>query len=533
VAGSDDVKERRLHTNCVRDIAFSPDGKLLATGGNDHFVKLWEFRSGKPLNERDCGTNVTSVGFSPDGKTLAAACDEPTMNLLLWDITDPAHWRPRADLRGHGSHVLALAFQPGGSLAATGGWDGTVRLWDLPSGGQRVRSVGGAFGPGVHGVAFSPEGGYLVTANDNGTISILRVPTPPPAYSPGPARPLPDPGELARRPSPADALKREDIPEELLKKAGGGDPEKAPPELVAVLWGKDGQSKQVRAVAISPDGKTLAADNFQTINLWNVADGSLRHKCIGHRGEIFALGFSPDGKLLASAGGQDGTVRLWDAATGKALGPLLGPRLGSAYSVVFSPDSRVLVSSSHDGSIQIWDVATGSIRRVLRGHNAPVGRIAFSPDGKLLASSGDTDQRALLWDVATGWQVGEFRNQEPNNRVCDVAFSPDALSLAVESDLKTEVWDLATRQQRFSLAPGHVLAFRADGKLIASGRLDGSVRLAEVGTDLPRNKILTLFPKGGVILKVAFTPEGRYLATANPDGTVSVGSGSASDSGLT
>jgi WD40 repeat protein len=150
-----------------------------------------------------------------------------------------------------------------------------------------------------------------------------------------------------------------------------------------------------------------------------------------------------------------------------------------------------------------------------------VGRVAFSPDGKLIASSGNQDQRAILWDVATGWQVGEFRNEEANNRVRDVAFSPDGRSLAITSDLHTKIWDLATRQARLSL-PGHVVAFRPDGKLLALGCGDSLVRLGAVGSEPPRGKTLSLFPKGMTIIKVAFTPEGRYLATADQDRTVYV-----------
>jgi WD40 repeat protein len=179
VARSELRKDLWLPAGRVREVAFSADGRLLATAAEDGFVKLWEVSSGQLLGQHNCGAVATGVSFSPDRKTLGATCDRLRTSLLLWDLTDPANWRLRADLRDHGSHVSTVAFHPGGGLAATGAQDGAVWLWDLRAGGRPLRAVKGAFGTAVWGLAFSPEGGYLVTANESGTISILRVPTPP------------------------------------------------------------------------------------------------------------------------------------------------------------------------------------------------------------------------------------------------------------------------------------------------------------------------------------------------------------------
>jgi WD40 repeat protein len=504
----------------IRAMAFSPKGNMLALGGHeDATVQLWDVTTLERIAAFGPGAAVTSVTFSPDGKRLAWVSDAPDAALRLADLET----KEVATSKGHTSSVNTVTFHPSEPLVATGSpADGTLRLWDFSAGGPPRTCVfgPGAFGNGVLQAAFSPQGRYLVTANSNGTISILKTPALPKPYDPGPPRKVPDPIALAKRPSPADALKREDIPAELLAQAGGGDPAKAPPELVAV-FGQSHTGWGVTSVAITPDGQTLAAAIDRTINLWSLADGRLQHTCVGHESDVLAIAFSPDGKLLASESSEDRTVRLWQIATGKEVGPLRGPKLPYCWGLAFSPDGRLLASCSYDGSVQLWDVVSHRIRRVLHGHVGMASRVAFSPDGKWLASAGEVDQRIRLWEVASGWQVDEFRPEKPN-RLTDVAFSPDGRSLAAAGSEHTEVWELATRQRRVPLRIGCVLSFRPDGRVLAAGGwLDGSVRLWEVGTDPARVQRLALFPQG-TLHKVAFTPEGRYLATANPDGTVYV-----------
>jgi serine/threonine protein kinase len=345
-----------------------------------------------------------------------------------------------------------------------------------------------------------------------------------PVYRAGPLRKLPDPAELAMLAATADVLNPKDIPANLLAHAGDGNPDDAPAGLVAILGNLDEQPRQVLSVAFSPNGKFLASGaGDKSVRLWDLAKGTLHATLASCDAAVLTVAFSPDGSQLAS-GDCAGVVHVFDVATGMEQRAWLAHGR-DIRGLMFSPNGKILASTSYDGTLKLWDPTSGK----LNGWAPMGGRawcLAFSPDGKTLAVGQEAGVVALF-DVATGALVAKLPGH--NAPVRCLAFHPDGQSLAAGTDPPDQaihLWDLVTLQEK-QLVTGHTsginsCAWRADGGMLAScGFTDGTVRLWDVGASPPRSRSLQLFPDGMIWLhSLALSPEGRYLATANPDGTI-------------
>jgi predicted Ser/Thr protein kinase len=240
----------------------------------------------------------------------------------------------------------------------------------------------------------------------------------------------------------------------------------------------------------------------------------------GHTDKVLAVAFSPKGDLLAS-GGADGTIRLWNARTGKGT-LTLGPHAGKVEALAFSPDGRLIASVSEvadgaPGEVKLWEAAGGRLRAELRGHEVSVNCVAFSPDGALLAT-GDRDGRVRFWDVATGREKPGIPEAH-EGAVRAVAFTRDGRSLATGSwDHLAKLWDVETRRERRSFR-GHTegiwgLAISPDGALLATASSDHTVKLWDLASGVERRTIHAHAKEVGA---VAFSPDGRLLATGGWD----------------
>ena len=485
----------------VNAVAFSPNGKLLASADGDGTVRLWNPATGHPVGAPlPAGGDIAEgVAFSPNGRLLASADGDGTVR--LWN---PATGRPvGAPLRAANSidGASAVAFSPNGKLLATADGNGMVQLWN-PATGQRVGAPLPAdsdpSGGGVNAVAFSPNGKLLATADANDTVRLWNSATGHPVGAPLPAR-------------------------------GGGE--------------------GVSGVAFSPNGKLLAsADGDGTVRLWNPATGrsvgaplpaetsqagfGARASTILHADTCpgcYASGvaFSPNGKLLASAG-ADSFVRLWNPATGHLVGaPLFAGGAGPVNGVAFSPNGKLLATADADGTVRLWNPATGNpVGAPLPADsslNGGVNAVAFSPNGRLLATA-DTDGTVRLWNPATGNPVGAPLPAGVVGGASGVAFSPNGRLLATaDTDGTVRLWNPATSAPVLADTGfyGGVsgVAFSPNGKLLASASRDGTVRLWNPATG---HLVGAPLPAGGGrgVHGVAFSPNGKLLATADADGTV-------------
>jgi WD40 repeat protein/serine/threonine protein kinase/tetratricopeptide (TPR) repeat protein len=282
------------------------------------------------------------------------------------------------------------------------------------------------------------------------------------------------------------------------------------------------QPELVNALAFSPDGKTVLTASYHQAQLWDVATGRPIGATVNvregrYRGTIRTVAFSPDGKSILT-GGDSFATRLWDAATGEALGPPLLGNSGTVMIVAFSPDGKTFLTFSGGRHVNLWDAASGRLLGSLLPSTGRISAVAFSPDGKAILTGGDPSL-TRLWDAATRQPIGAPLGLKGG--VYAVAFSPDGKTILTGGEPPmTQLWDAATRAPIGpALTPeGSVwaVAFSPDGRTVATGGYDGRARLWDVATGATLGVALA---HQGAISAVAFSPDGKCVLTASRDKT--------------
>lgn len=562
---------QRGHRAAVRCVAYSPDGKFIATGSRDNSIKLWEVATGREIRTfLGHLSSVNTLTFNASGTFLASGSTDN--NIIIWEV---ATGKEKTRLEGHENRVTSLTFSSNGAKLASAGWDKKAYVWDLgtndiigeykvyPARGSRVGS----------NVIFSKDDKLLITGNDDGKIIIYDVNSQTPL-------------DTLRNISPSSCggcpsfIQLSDKGNELLSASRRGP---------VTIWNlksgkiiKEFGQEDKDYNALGMNGSHVFVSKDDTVKIWNTAGGLVRKITIKDT-EINSSAISPDGNYITTVT-NDRIARIWNIRTGKLTRSLRGflnnveddglgldPEsywqynisryIGFRDNIKISPDEKYIVKGHYGNVAQLWDLTKGRVIRTFKGHDKAVICYEFSKDGKYLFT-GSGDRTAKMWEVATGKELKTFKGHR--ELIFEIAVSENGKYLATGGwDASAIVWDIESGEiinsYKTENNSPYTLSFAQNDFYLLVGGLDKDFKLIEIDTGVPAknlighneivsdinvkgNQILTaswdnkaklwdinsglitqkFVGHKGHIYAASFDNEGKWVATASADRTAKI-----------
>lgn len=535
----------KAHKNSIAAISFSPDGSRFATVSNDGIIKIWNTETGEeaapPIEEK----GVRSIAFSPDGKYIASG----SKRISLWDLATGK--RLDSEMKGHSGSIAFLMFSPDGDRIISSD-SRTVGVWDVKTGellfpmfdgtapalssngkvlvtgdkkslvfwdaltGKKMLTTKPLHEIGVRSIVIAPDGKRMITMGYNQTALLWDLNE----FS---YKKLSTSGGSFEAFFPDSKRVLSVIDKDIfIRSLDGLEKLKEYMMNYQTIEGNDSDNP-VNSIAVSPDGRHIASGGDDgRIRIWDVGTRKLVMSILLDTSSVtatsvvdtsetfitddvwasdlnpgnmvYSVAYSPDGKIIA-AGSSDRAVRLWDARTGKLLRPPFEGHTSFVKSVAFSPDGSRIVSCGNE-SIRIWDVRTGRTVRVFEEPKSCFASVSFFPDGKKIVTAGSIVQ---VWDIESGRRTDMRTYDDASETVYSVAVSPDGSLIASGHNSVFLLWDARTgRQLPFSYKGQSQeissIAFSPDGTKVAAASRDGCIRIWGVDSgELIMPELLTVF----------------------------------------